>query len=133
MTFTLQYSYDYKNNFVIQFFRCLGLSLHLIWVVQSRYFYRLKASRCQFHQRFYVRIFLYERPFWQLFLVTFWLWQKNCTKKARVNVDEIDGRHRVSHIETEKGSQCVTASLFKSNKNFQDQIFNNLNNLKLLE
>jgi len=28
--------------------------------------------------------FLYESLFWQLFLVTFWLWQKICTKNSGV-------------------------------------------------
>jgi len=28
--------------------------------------------------------FFVRMSFWQLFLVTFWLWQKNCTKNARV-------------------------------------------------
>jgi len=28
--------------------------------------------------------FTYENLFWQLFLVTFWLWQKICIKNARV-------------------------------------------------
>jgi len=44
-----------------------------------------KAAWCQFHQHF-MNEFCVPTSFRQLFLVTFWLWQKNHTK----NVDEID-------------------------------------------
>ncbi len=36
----------------------------------------------------YMYGFFVRMSFWHLFLVTFWLWQKICTKNARV--DEID-------------------------------------------
>ncbi len=39
--------------------------------------------RCHFHQHVTYEYFL-RMSFWQLFLVTFWLWQKNCTKNARI-------------------------------------------------
>jgi hypothetical protein len=42
-----------------------------------------KNPRCQFHQHF-LRAFLVRKSFWQLFLVTFCLWRKICTKNARV-------------------------------------------------
>ncbi len=42
-----------------------------------------QTTRCQFHQHF-LRSFSYESLFWQLFLVTFWLWQKIRTKNAHL-------------------------------------------------
>ncbi len=43
----------------------------------------------------FINVFTYkffvQRAYWQLFLVTFWLWQKICTKIREFNVDEIDG------------------------------------------
>jgi len=39
--------------------------------------------RCQFHQQFTYKFFI-RTSFWQLFLVTFWLWRKICTKNSRV-------------------------------------------------
>ncbi len=42
-----------------------------------------RHTRCQFHQHFTYKFFI-RTSFLQLFLVTFWLWQKICTKNARV-------------------------------------------------
>ncbi len=51
--------------------------------------------RCQFHQRFYVRIF-HTNVILAAFLVTFWLWrmyESTFVRKIRAfNVDEIDFR-----------------------------------------
>jgi hypothetical protein len=42
----------------------------------------MKLTPSLFHQHFYVQIFFARTSFRQLFLVTFWLWQKIGTKNA---------------------------------------------------
>ncbi len=44
----------------------------------------------QFHQRFFCALFLYERPFWQLFQLRFSLMPKFVRKTHTKHVDEID-------------------------------------------
>jgi len=46
---------------------------------------------------FFARVFCTKVTFWQLFLVTFWLWRQNFVRKKHAyNVDEIDGWAEVS-------------------------------------
>ncbi len=50
---------------------------------KTLFFQELHYPRCQFHQHFMYEFFVLT-SFWQLILVTFWLWQKIRTKNARI-------------------------------------------------